>query len=59
MGDNVSQNVCKRNGLNTFHGMGIIPTITPKVNSSIIVPKKIVSMVSLIQIGGIETKFIK
>ena len=55
----MSQNVCTLNGLNTFHGMGIIPTITPKVNSSIIVSKKIVSMVSLIQIGGIETKFIK
>ena len=37
--------------------MGIIVTITPKVNSSIILPKKIVSTDSSIQIGRIETKF--
>ena len=46
-------------GLNTFHGMGIIATITPMVNSSIIVPKKTVSTDSLIQIGRTETKFIE
>ena len=44
MVDNVDHNVCTLNGLNKFHGMGIIATITPKVNSSIIVPKEIVSM---------------
>ena len=56
---NVGHNVCTLNGLNTFHGMGIIATITPKVNSSIIALKKIVSTDSLIQIGRIETKFIE
>ena len=59
MADNVNQDVCTLNGLNMFHGMCIIPTITPKVNSSILVPKKIVSTDSLIQIGRIETKFIR
>ena len=59
MTDNVDHNVCTLNGLNAFHGMGIIATITPKINSSIIVPKKIVSMNSLIQIGRIDTKFIE
>ena len=44
MVDNVDHNACTLNGLNKFHGMGIIATITPKVNSSIIVPKEIVSM---------------
>ena len=57
MADKVDHNVCTLNGLNTFHGMGIIATIKPKVNSSIIVPKKIVSTDSLTQIGRIETKF--
>ena len=59
MADNVDHNVCTRNGFNTFHGMGIIVTITPKVKSSIIFPKKIISMDSLIQIGRIETKLLK
>ena len=59
MTDNVDHNVCTLNGRNTFHGMGIIAAITPKVNSSIIVPKKTVSTDSLIQIGRIETKFIE
>ena len=58
MTNNVYHNVCTFNGLNTFHGMGIIATITPKVNSNIIVPNKIVFTDSLIQIGRIETKFI-
>ena len=51
--------MCTLNRLNTFHGIGITATITPKVNSSIIIPKKIVSPDSLIQIGRIETKFIE
>ena len=59
MADNMEHNVCTLNGFNTFHGMGIIVTITPNVNSTIIIPKKIVSTDSLIQIGKIETKFIK
>ena len=53
--------MCTLNGLNTFHDtfhdMSIIATKTSKVNSSIIVRKKIVSSDSLIQIGRIETKF--
>ena len=57
MADNVDLNVCTLNGLNTFHGMGIIATIMPKINSSVIVPKKIVSTEALIQIGTTETKF--
>ena len=56
MADNVDHNMRTLNGLNMFHGMGIIATITPKLNASIIVPKKIVSTDSLIQIGRIETK---
>ena len=50
MADNVDHNVCTLNGLNTLHGMGITAIITPKVDSSIIISKKIVSMDSLIQI---------
>ena len=59
MADNVYQNMCTLNGLNTSHGMDIIVTITPNVNLSIIVPKKVVSTDSLIRIGRIETKFIE
>ena len=42
MADNVNY-VCTLNGLNTFHGMGIIATVTSKINLSFVVPKKIVS----------------
>ena len=57
--DNVDHIVYTLTGPNTFHGMGIVATITPKVNSSIIIPKKIVYKGSLIQIWGIETKFVE
>ena len=56
MADNVGHIACTLNELNTFHGIGIIATITPRVNSSIIIPKEIVSMDSLIQIGGNRDK---
>ena len=59
MADNLDPNVCTLNRLNTFYGMDIIATTTPKVNPSIIVPKKIVSTDSLFHIGRIETKFIE
>ena len=38
MTDTVVDIVCTLNGCNMFHGLGIIATITPEVNSSIIVP---------------------
>ena len=59
MADNVNYNVCTLNGLNTFHGMGIIATVTSKINLSFVVPKKIVSTDQLIRIGRIEAKFIE
>ena len=42
-------------GLNTFHDMGIITTIKPKVNLSSLVPEKIVVLKFLIETGRIET----
>lgn len=41
---------------NVVHGMGIIATLTPNLNPSTLVPKKIVSEESLIQIGRIKNK---
>ena len=32
--DNVDHNVRTLDGKNTFHGMGIIATVTPKINDS-------------------------
>ena len=41
---------------NMVHGMDIIATLTPNLNPSTLVPKKIGSKESLIQIGKIKSK---
>lgn len=45
------------NEVNTFHGMGIIATLTPNLNPRSLVPKMILSTEYLIiQIGKTETR---
>ena len=57
--DNVDHNIRTIDGLNTFHGMGIIATITPKVIAKKPVPKTFVSSQSIIEIGRIETRILR
>ena len=53
--DNVDHNIQTIDGLNTFHGMGIIAAVTPRVTSTKLVPKTDVSSKNIMDIGGIET----
>lgn len=41
--DNVDHNACTIDGLNTFHGMGIMAAITPVVKKDFQVPRRDVS----------------
>ena len=54
--DNVDHNLCTLDGSNTFHGMGIIATITPKTNKINRVPKSLVSSKDIVDIANIEIK---
>ena len=53
--DNVDHNIRTIDGLNTFHGMGIIAAVTPRVTSTKLVPKIDVSSKDIIDIGSVET----
>ncbi len=54
--DNVDHNVRTIDGLNTFHGMGIIASVTPRVTSTKSVPRKDVSSKDVMNIGSTETR---
>ena len=55
IGDNVDHNIRTIDGLNTFHGMGIIAAVTPPVNATKLVPKVEIESKDIVQIGSIET----
>ena len=52
--DNVDHDICTIDGLNTFHGMGIIATVTPKLTIRNHVPKIIVSTKDIIGVSNID-----
>ena len=54
--DNVDHNIRTTDGLNTFHGMGIIAAVTPRVTATKLVPKVEVLSKDIMQIGNIETQ---
>ena len=53
--DNVDHNIRTIDGLNTFHGMGIIAAVMPRVTATKLVPKVEVLSKDIMQIGSIET----
>ena len=53
--DNVDHHLRTIDGLNTFHGMGIIAIVTPRVTTHKPVPKVILSSSQIIEAGRIET----
>ena len=53
--DNVDHNIPTTDGLNTFHEMGIIAAVTPRVTATKLVPKVEVLPKDIMQIGSIET----
>ena len=53
--ENVDHNLRAIDGLNTFHGMGIIAVMTPRVSTKRPVPKVTLSSSLVIEVGRIET----
>ncbi|MES9882765.1 MAG: hypothetical protein ABW185_18005, partial [Sedimenticola sp.] len=54
--DNVDHNIRTMDGLGTFHGMGIIATVTPSTEIRRIVPRKPVTMADVAAVGHINIK---
>ena len=57
--DNVDHNIRTIDGLNTFHGMGIIACITPGLKYKKAVPRISVTTEDLVEVGKIHIKFYK
>lgn len=56
VGDNADYNLCTLDGTGTFHGMGIIPTVTPGEVRSKPVPRVSVTADEIKQSGKISIK---
>jgi len=52
--DNVDHNTGTIDGHNTFNGMGIIATITPKIDHLMIIPRRDFALEELVQLGKIK-----
>ena len=59
MADNVDHNVRTLDGEGTFHGMGIIATITPGTNTQKIVPRIQVTAQDIAAVGRINIHYCK
>ena len=57
--DNVDHNICTIDGLHTFHGLGIIATVTPKLQRNQVIPRTNVSLDEVIQTAKIDIQFYK
>ena len=57
--DNVDHNVRTLDGLGTFHGMGIIATVTPGTTSSRFIPKRSVTKEEIAKAGKIDIRCYK
>jgi hypothetical protein len=57
--DNVDHNIRTIDGLDTFHGMGIIATITPGTCNLKPVPRKTVTAEDVAAVGRIDLKYVK
>ncbi|XP_045199496.1 uncharacterized protein LOC123553863 [Mercenaria mercenaria] len=57
--DNVDHNICTLDGLNTFHGMGIIAAVTPRLKTNQIIPRVHVANEEVTDIAKIDIHFYK
>ena len=57
--DNVDHNIRTLDGNNTFHGMGMIATVTPGVRSNNRIPRMKVSLRDLASVGRVPIRFHK
>lgn len=55
--DNIDHNTGTIDGLNTFHGMGIIATVTPAVKNVRSVPRVCASSADLVEVGKVNIHF--
>jgi 5'-3' exonuclease len=54
--DNVDHDICTLNGRNTFHGMGIIASVTPKTVRTLQIARRAVSAEDIAQVGRINIR---
>jgi hypothetical protein len=52
--DNVDHAICTIDGRNTFHGMGIIATVTPATSSTRTIPRVTVSADDIVAVGRVN-----
>ena len=57
--DNVDHNLRTLDGCNTFHGMGIIATVTPKTDVCKLIPRMKVTAEDIAAVGRINLAFMK
>ena len=55
--DNIDHNIRTLDGHNTFHGMGMIAMVTPRINQSRQIPKITVSANDIAEIGKVNIQF--
>lgn len=54
--DNVDHDICTLNGINTFHAMSIIASVTPKTVQTLQVARRAVSAEDIAQVGRINIR---
>ena len=54
--DNVDHDLCTLDGKNTFHGMGIVASVTPKISLHSVVPRITVTTDDIARVGRINIK---
>ena len=59
IGDNVDHNLKTLDGSNTFHGMGIVATITPGIKSALMIPKGKVPSSNILSKSHINITYFK
>ena len=57
--DNVDHNIRTLDGLDIFHGMGIVVSVTPYISVKKVVPKCTLSAAEITNVGRIETHFFR
>ena len=55
--DNVDHNICTIDGQNTFHGMGMIATITPATSCTATIPRITVSAEDIAAVGHVDINY--
>lgn len=57
--DNVDHNIRTLDGLGTFHGMGMIATVTPRISLKRIIPRIKVTPMDVAAVGKVEVRYLR